>query len=161
MKKQNLEWHNEKRLAKSLFPCETNPNVNTDIQYANLKKSIERTGYVEVIAIDVDGRILAGEHRWRALMDMGHGEEEIDVRVPNRKLTKEEFDRYLVASNALKGSFDFSKLKSFDITMLLDIGMDEQALADLWDNALSVEENQDKTRRLFRDRPASDYLWQF
>ena len=142
MAKQSLEWHNEKRVAKSLVPCEQNPNVNTDVQFSNLKKSIKRTGYVETIVIDVDGTIVAGEHRWCALMEMGKADEEIDVRVPNRKLTRQEFDQYLIASNALRGSFDFSKLKSFDVGMLLDVGMDEQSLADMWDNALSVEDDE-------------------
>lgn len=141
-KKEKLFWRTEKRLVKSLTPCDQNPNVNTDVQYANLKRSIVRHGYVEIIVIDADSTIAAGEHRWRVLMEMGKGEEEIDVRVPSRKLTKQEFNQYLVASNALKGSFDFQKLKSFDVGMLLDIGLDEQVLADMWDSALSVEDDE-------------------
>jgi DNA modification methylase len=140
MPKQKLQWHTEKRRVKSLVPCEQNPNVNTDAQFSNLKKSIDRDGYVEIIVVDIDGKIVAGEHRWRVLMEMGKADEEIDVRVPNRKLTKQEFDRYLIASNALRGSFDFEKLRFFDVNMLLDIGMDEQELAGMWDS-LSVEDD--------------------
>lgn len=139
MKKQKLEWHNEKRRVKDITPYKLNPNINTDKQSNNLLKSLEVNGYVEPIVIDVDGTSIAGEHRREALMKMGMADQEIDVRVPNRKLTKKEFDRYLIASNALRGQWDFEKLKIFDVGLLLDIGLDENTLVNLWDAHLEVE----------------------
>ena len=142
MPKQKLEWHTEKRHVKDLVLCKNNPNVNTDKQFSNLKKSIKRDGYVETIVIDIDGKIVAGAHRQLALIEMGMADDEIDVRVPNRKLTKEEFDRYLIASNALHGQWDFTKLTAFNIETLLDIGMDENELANIWDAQLEVENDE-------------------
>jgi DNA modification methylase len=136
-----LIWHTEKRRVKDLKVSARNPNMNTETQFANLKKSIKRDGYVEIIVVDVDGAIVAGAHRYKALLEMGKGNEEIDVRVPNRKLTKAEFDRYLIASNALHGDWDIEKLKAFDVGTLIDIGMDEAELANLWDGTLETEDD--------------------
>ena len=53
---------------------------------------------------------------------------------------KEEAERYLIASNALGGDWDFSKLKSFDLDLLIDIGFDQIDLSRHWDNELEVKE---------------------
>lgn len=139
--KTKLVWHTEKRRVKDIAPYSKNPNINTDKQFRDLKKNIDRVGYVEIIVVDVDGTIVAGAHRWQALMEMGKAEEEIDVRVPSRKLTKEEFDRYLIASNALRGEWNFEALKSFDIELLADIGLDVGEISDIWAENLEAEDD--------------------
>ena len=141
MKNQKLEWSTQKRRVGDLVTSTNNPNINTDKQFRNLKKSIRDTGYAEIIAIDVDNKIVAGAHRWQALMEMGRSDEEIDVRVPCRKLTQKEFDRYLIASNALKGTWDFNKLKSFDLDLLTVSGLNDDTLSKIWDQNLQVEDD--------------------
>lgn len=139
MAKNKLIWHTEKRVVKDLVPYRENPRQIGEKQLDDLKKSIKRSGYAEIIVIDTDGTIAAGNQRHRALMEMGMCDKEIDVRVPDRKLTKDEFERYLIASNSLGGDWDFEKLKSFEIETLLDIGFDEETLSHIWDNALEIE----------------------
>ena len=139
--KEKLIWHTEKRRVRDLAPHPGNPRTMSDKQLKNLTKSIDRTGYVELIAIDTDNTIIAGHKRHEVLMAMGRGDEEIEIRIPDRKLTQKEFDRYLVASNAISGSWDFEKLKAFDIDLLLDIGMDDSDLAAIWDQHLEVEDD--------------------
>ncbi len=138
---KHLTWHNEIRKVKDLIPCGSNPRVISDKELRDLKKSIKRSGYAEIIAIDVDGEIVAGNQRHRALMEMGMGDTEVDVRAPSRKLTKEEFDRYLIASNALGGTWDFEKLKSFNLDELIDIGFDKKELENIWTENLEVEDD--------------------
>ncbi|MBU6321297.1 MAG: DNA modification methylase [Patescibacteria group bacterium] len=120
-----LEWHTETRRVRDLIPADKNPNINSDADFAKLKASIKRDGYVEIIVIDIDGRIPAGNHRHRALMELGMGDREIDVRVPNRKLTETEFNRYLIASNALHGDFDFDVLREYDPELWMQLLRDE------------------------------------
>jgi len=139
MSKNKLTWHTEKKVVKDLVPYSPNPRQISEKQLSDLKKSIKRSGYAEIIVIDTDGTIVAGNQRHRALMEMGMADREIDVRTPDRKLTKEEFERYLIASNALGGTWDFEKLKSFEIETLLDIGFDDETLSHIWDNALEIE----------------------
>ncbi len=140
MKKEKLEWHTEKRRVGDLVPREDNPNINTAVQFSKLKKSMARDGYVEIIVVDIDGTIVAGAHRHQAMMETGMGDTEIDVRVPNRKLTKKEFDRYLIASNALRGEWNFERLREFDQGLLLDL-LGEDDLSHLWDDQLEIEDD--------------------
>ena len=57
-----------------------------------------------------------------ALMMVGRGEEEIDVRVPNRKLTKKEVKEYAIISNTHAGEFDFEILEEWFVE---DINIEE------------------------------------
>lgn len=141
MNKKKLVWRTEKRGVNELLPYERNPRQITDKQLEALKRSLKMFNLVELPAVDADGRIVAGHQRIKALQLLGRGEEVIEVRVPNRKLTKNEFERYLVTSNAVGGDWDFSKLKSFDIDLLLDIGFDETDLAGIWDDNLETEDD--------------------
>jgi len=139
--KQKLEWHTEKRKVNDLLPYSKNPRSISDKQMNDLKKSLKKFNLVEIPAIDIDGKIIAGHQRVRALQILNRGEELIEVRVPNRKLTQKEYDQYLITSNAVGGDWDFEKLKSFDLGMLMDIGFDEDELAGVWNEYLEAEDD--------------------
>ena len=141
-KKVPLVWHTERRRVNDLLPYQANPRKINDQQIEDLKRSIKKFNLAEIPAINTDGKIVAGHQRIKALQLLGRGEELIDIRLPNRALTKEEFERYLISSNALGGSWDTELLKSFDIEMLMDIGMDENTLANIWDENLSTEDDE-------------------
>ncbi len=144
-----LIWHTEKRKINDLLPYSKNPRLISDKQMNDLKKSIRKFNLVELPAIDVDGKICAGHQRIRALQILGRGEEFIETRVPNRKLTQEEYDQYLITSNAVGGDWDFEKLKSFDLELLTDIGFDKNELVNLWDEHLEAEDdNFDEEKEL-------------
>lgn len=136
---QKLTWKTERRRVNDLVPFEKNPRTISPKQLADLTKSLKKFNLVEIPAIDKDGKILAGHQRLKVLQVLGRGDEEIDVRVPNRKLTEKEAEQYLISSNALGGDWDFEKLKSFNLDMLLDIGFDQIDLSHLWDKELEVQ----------------------
>ncbi|MCA9365013.1 MAG: ParB N-terminal domain-containing protein [Candidatus Moranbacteria bacterium] len=83
---QKLVWRTEKRRFNDLLPYEKNPRTISDKQLSDLKKSLKKFGLVEIPAITIDEQIIAGHQRIRVLQLLGRGEEEIDVRIPNRKL---------------------------------------------------------------------------
>ena len=98
---------------------------------------------VELPAIDTDNKIIAGHQRLRVLQLLNRGQELIEVRVPNRKLTEKEFEQYLLTSNAVHGDWDYDGLlKNFDTEMLLDIGFSDSELSNLWDAQLEVENDE-------------------
>jgi len=140
MASKKLVWHTEKRRVLDLVPADKNPNVNTDSDFTKLKASIKRDGYVEIIVIDIDGKIAAGNHRHRAMMELGMSDTEIDVRVPDRKLTKTEFDRYLIASNALHGSWDFDVLREYDPELWMQL-LNEEDIAHAFDDLAETEDD--------------------
>ena len=137
---KKLEWHTELRRVGELVPAEKNPNVNERVD--EIKKSMQRDGYVEIIAVNTDGKIVAGNHRWKAMMEMGMADREIDVRVPNRTLTQEEFNRYLIASNALKGGWNYDILRELDPEFLRNSFLSDEDLAHIWDDQLEVENDE-------------------
>ncbi len=137
---EKLQWHTAQRKVNNLVPQDVNPRKIDDKQMSDLKKSLAKFNLVEIPAIDLNGKILAGHQRIKALQLLGRGEELIDVRIPNRQLTEDEVKRYLVSSNALGGDWDFEKLKSFDLDLLIDIGFDQIDLSHFWDKELEIKD---------------------
>lgn len=138
---QKLVWHTVEKKVNDLIPQDINPRIITDKQMSDLKKSLNKYNLVEIPAIDLNGKILAGHQRIKALQLLGRGEEMIDVRLPNRELTEDEAKQYLIASNTLGGDWDFSALKSFDLDLLLDVGFDEIELTKFWDKDVELKDD--------------------
>lgn len=124
-----LVWTTQKRKINDLIPYEHNPRKLTEEQAKQLKKSIEKFGLVEIPVIDTDNLLVAGHQRCAMMQLLGRGEEEVDVRVPNRKLTEEEMKEYNVRSNKNTGEWDFSELANlFDESELRDFGFSDLEL---------------------------------
>lgn len=139
-----LEWYTVQRKVSELIPCDFNPRSITEDDLNQLKKSLEKFNLVEIPVIDFDGVLLAGHQRVAVLYTLGRGEELIDVRYPNRKLTEEEFKEYMLRSNIHNGEFDWSKIEEYfqDID-LGAIGMDMGAFDEfLKENAFVPEEEE-------------------
>jgi DNA modification methylase len=140
MQTQKLQWHTEERVIDTLIPHKNTPRKITKEQTERLKKSLEQFNLVEVPAIDTDGTIIAGHQRIKVLQILGRGTEKIDVRVPNRKLTTEESERYMIGSNAIHADWDYELLKEFEVDLLLDLGFAQKELDDIWDTQLDDKE---------------------
>jgi DNA modification methylase len=137
---KKTQWRTVQRKVNELVPQTMNPRKITGGQMASLKKSLKKYNLAEVPAINVDNKILAGHQRVEALKLLGRADEIIDVRIPNRKLSDEEAKQYLIASNALGGTWNFESLKTFDLDFLLTCGFDKVELSKFWD-----EDNETKT----------------
>ena len=119
-----LEWHNEKRKVKDLVPFEFNPRKLSEEKKQLLINSIEKFNLAEVPAINLDNVIIAGHQRIKVLMELGRGEEEIDVRVPNRLLNEKEYKEYNITSNIPVGFWDVDVLdESFSDINLEELGL--------------------------------------
>lgn len=136
---KKLSWMTIQKRINDLIPQEINPRVISDKQMSDIKKSLKKFNLVEIPAVDFDGRILAGHQRIKALQLLERGNELIDVRTPNRKLTEKESKEYLIGSNKLGGDWDYDLLKSFELNLLLNVGFDQIELSKFWD-----EENETK-----------------
>jgi len=124
-----LEWRTERRRVGDLMPYEFNPRVLSREQHDQLVKSLERFNLVELPAVNTNGKIVAGHQRIRVLIELGRADEEIEVRVPNRSLTEEEFREYLIRSNKNQGDWDFDILaNSFEVDDLRTWGFADSEL---------------------------------
>jgi DNA modification methylase len=140
---KSLKWMTIQKRISDLLPQEINPRKISDTQMSELTKSLQKFNLVEIPAIDYDGTILAGHQRIKALQLLKRGDEMIDVRIPNRKLTEKESKEYLIGSNKLGGDWDFELLKDFEFDLLLDSGFEEVELTSFWDTEIPKEVQDD------------------
>lgn len=144
---QKISWHNEKRRVKDLVPNPRNPRLLSPSEAESLKKSLQRFNLCEVPIINTDNQILAGHQRVKILSLLGRSEEEIDIRMPNRKLSQRECEQYLLTSNAIHGSWNYDSLKDFDLDLLLDVGFDNSDLSQIFDDQIEVEDDNWDTEK--------------
>ena len=138
---KKLAWTTVQKRVDDLIPQGINPRSITDKQLSDLKRSLKKFNLVEIPAVDSDGTILAGHQRIKALQLLDRGNEIIDIRVPNRKLTDQEAKEYLIGSNKLGGDWDYDLLKAFDFETLSFAGFDAIEIASFWDEKNETKED--------------------
>jgi hypothetical protein len=136
MKQENkltkLKWHNDTAKLSDLIPCEKNPRTLTEKQHKELKESLEKFDLVEVPAIDTNNKIVSGHQRVMILSQLYGGDCIIDIRKPNRKLTSEEYEEYLIRANKNTGSWDFDVLgNEWDIELLKKVGFSDEDFPEI------------------------------
>lgn len=129
---QPLEWHTEKVKVSDLKGDSINPRKLTDMERRALEQSIKKFNLVEIPAVDFNNWIIAGHQRIVVLISLGRAEELIDVRKPNRPLTKQEKEEYMLRSNKTTGEWDLSLLvTNFSQDLLVDVGFTSADLQGL------------------------------
>ena len=106
-----LSWKTEKRLIKDLMLSDINPRKISKEQKEALTKSLEKFNLADIPVLNTDNTIISGNQRLQILYDLGKGNEEIDVRVPNRKLSDAELKEYMLIANTHAGVFDAELLE--------------------------------------------------
>jgi hypothetical protein len=138
---EQLSWSTQQRRVVDLLPYEYNPRKMTAQQSRKLRESLEKFGLVEIPVINYDGILLAGHQRCKAMIQLGKGDDLVDVRVPNRQLSDQEFKEYNIASNAIKGDWVDEILRDhFDGVDLNDFGINLAEMEDLHEKATKKEE---------------------
>lgn len=137
-----IKWSTQRRKIKDLIPFEKNPRKMDEKQIDDLRKSLDKFDLVEIPVIQPDGKIIAGHQRIKVLSLMGREEEEIEVRVPDRQLTEEEYKEYNLRSNKNVGEWDWDKLSEFDKTLLLDVGFDQDIINSFNADEVLIEQEE-------------------
>ena len=106
----DLIWSTVKRRVNDLLPQEINPRKITEEKRSVLIASLEKFNLAEIPVINLDNSIITGHQRLNALQILERGEEEIDVRLPNRMLTKAETKEYMIIGNSHAGDWDWELL---------------------------------------------------
>ena len=141
-----LQWTTEKRKVSDLIPADYNPRQMTDSEKRDLLSSIEEFDQVVPIVINTDGRLIGGHQRCKVYSDLGI--EEIEVRVPSRKLNLEEEKRLNLRLNKNTGHWDFDKLGEFDVETLLDVGFGDEELSIIWDDVDTLNDDYNQKESL-------------
>jgi len=135
---KKITWTTERRKVKDLIPADYNPRKISEKERADLMESIKEFSEVEPVVINTDNHLIGGHQRVGIYADLAI--EEIDVRVPNRKLTIEEETRLNLRLNKNTGSWDTEKLQDLNLDMLLDVGFGDEELSSMWDNVETGED---------------------
>lgn len=119
----------EARSLGDLTPYERNTKRHTDEDVGFIKRSIERFGYNDPIAVTPEGVIIEGHGRYMALAQLGY--DEVPVLVIEG-LTEDQYDLYRIAHNkiALTSNFDFGRLFS-ELQELVGGGENGLCFADM------------------------------
>jgi DNA modification methylase len=110
---------------------------------ADLKESIKRFGMVDpIIANSAPGRkniVIGGHFRLHIAVELGMP----TVPVVYVNLSDIEREKELnLRLNRNTGDWDFTLLKEFDTSFLLDVGFDDIDLSNIWDDALTTEDDE-------------------
>ncbi|MEM0167474.1 MAG: DNA modification methylase [Thermoplasmatales archaeon] len=131
---KKLAWTTEKRKVGDLKDHPSNPRTLSKASHDELIKSFDEFDYVELVAVNTDNTILAGHQRVHIMMELGWQDIEIEVRVPNRDLTKREAKKYLLRSNKNVGDWDWDLLANdFELDELLEVGFTEEEMVGNFD----------------------------
>lgn len=128
--RRKIESEPQKKRLGDLVPHEFNPRDMTPEKRKQLKESIEQFGLMETPAVNTDNTIIAGHQRIKQMIEK-HGENyEIWCMVPNRKMTDQEVEDYLIISNAVRGHWDFSGASGnhYDFKHMMNLGVDKKVL---------------------------------
>ena len=140
-----MKWHTEVRKISELKSWEDNPRTITDEEYNKLKGSIDELGNFDPLVIDTDGTVLAGNQRLRIYLERGI--KEVEVSVPERKLTDKEIKKIGVLSNKHSGEWDMDRLAEGFEDILGEMGAEDLILEDINFDDIEGTENREKKFR--------------
>ena len=118
-----MNWHTETRKISELKNWESNPRTISEENFDELVSSIDDLGNFEPLVIDIDGTVIAGNQRLRVAQKLG--QTEVEVSVPERKLTEQEIKKIGVISNRHSGEWDMDKLANEFEDVLEELGFDD------------------------------------
>ncbi|MBQ7284666.1 MAG: DNA modification methylase [Alphaproteobacteria bacterium] len=151
-------WQVKNIKVKDLIPNAKNPRKISKAKLEELKSKIERLGFHNPVKVDEEMNLLGGNQRVKALLQMGAGELEIPVMIPNRPLTKKEKDEIIITDNISDGEWDFDILKEeWDTKELKDWGL-EWDFDDTEDEEVEIIEDEIPEEVKTRCNPGE--IWQ-
>lgn len=117
-----MKWTIQNKKIDEIKPYERNPRILMKKGLSDLKQSMDKFGLAEPIVINTDNVIIGGHGRYEVAKQQGL--KEIDVYVPERKLTESEYKELNIRLNKnIAGEFDLDILSSdFDMEELKDWG---------------------------------------
>ena len=131
-----------------LLPAEYNARNFTQKQMDDLKESIQRFGQADPLIINSApermNRVIGGNMRLEALKQLGFTKVAVvQLSIPNIRREQELNFRL----NLNTGQWNFESLKSFDISQLMEVGFDDSNLSHIWDENLSVDDDEFDTKK--------------
>jgi DNA modification methylase len=144
-----IVWTEVKVLVKDLIPADYNPRKLEVKEKADLTESINKFGRAEPIVLNIGSRkncIIGGHQRIKIYADLGVTE--VEAKIPSRELTETEEKELNLRLNKNLGSWDLEKLMEMDLTLLQEVGFDDNELSDIYDDVDVLEDPYDVKKAL-------------
>ncbi len=164
MKTKKITWSSATRKVQDLTPNEYNPRKVSGNQKQDLQKSIETFGAVVPVVLNIDSRadvIIGGEQRIKIYADLGY--KTVECMIPSRELSLEEERELNLRLNKNTGSWDEELLKNFDLSVLLDVGFEDDEIQDFFDDVELAEDEYDVDKaieEMVEPRAKAGEVWQ-
>ena len=124
--------------------------------------SLSKFSLAEPLVINTDNVVVGGNFRLRLLKKKEV--EEIDVRVPDRTLTKEESEELNLRLNRNQGKWSVELLKDFNQDLLKGVGFEDEELDEIFgfemDDEFDVAKELNKVLAGKERRCEQGDLWQ-
>jgi ParB-like chromosome segregation protein Spo0J len=141
----SINWTLKKFKIKDLIEFSKNPRQIDDLQYTQLKISLEKFGLIDKPIVNTDGLIIGGHQRKRILEKEGF--KEIECWVPDRELDEKEVEELNIRHNKNTGEWDDEALANqWEVRELLEWGFNLEELAICVDTAAEEGEEEEKKK---------------
>jgi len=137
---------------ENLVPAIYNPRKWDESAVKNLTDSISGFDIVDPLIVNsAKGReniVIGGHFRLEVAKRLGFKQVPVVfVSIPDYEKEKELNLRL----NRNTGAWDFELLKELDVNLLLDVGFDDADLSHIWDDALSIEDDNFDTEKAIEE----------
>lgn len=139
---EKIVWKTEKRKVSELIPFENNPRRVTEKEIQGLSDSLDKFDLAAPLVINTNGKVIGGNFRLSLLKQKGI--KTIDVRVPNRTLTKEEEDELNLRLNKNLGLWDNKILAKFNEDLLKNVGFSSEEMDQIFGLEISDDFDEKK-----------------
>jgi len=120
------KWRTEKKKIRDLIPSKKNPRIITPHGKKRLQGKLEKYGVFAIPCLDNEGNLLNFNQRLEALLELGYGDETIDVRVPTFQLSQKQANEIRAIDNIHEGEFDVDLLREqIEDIEIEDIGLED------------------------------------
>jgi len=145
---ESKDWETIKIKICELKEFEANPRFINKPEFEKLVKGIKQDGYHTTIKVNHEYKMIGGHQRRKALLAAGYMPHDlIEVKIPKRVLTDDEFRRINIRDNLQYGEYDYDILANeYEIEKLVEWGMNLKAFPDVMPPELEKEEEPKETK---------------
>lgn len=142
-----IKWNAEVRMLKNI-QADGRKYKKMDVKMERkLQKSLEEFDMAKPLVINLDGKIIDGNFRYKLLLENNSSDTITNVMIPNRQLTNDEVVKLAIKLNTIRGDYDLEELlESVDSTILLDSGLEDELLK-FEEECLETEDDEFDTEK--------------
>lgn len=145
-----MKWKTEKKKLSDLKPLENNPREISPENKQLLENDIKRLGNFRPLVVDTDDVILAGNQRYNALLKQYGKDHEVEVSLPDKKLTEKERKEVVILDNRHRGK-DVVEILAEEYNDILEdlqfIQVEPVDVDEMWEGMPEFESNDERPFR--------------